>query len=282
MNAVDLNALVLGAQGQLGVDIVRLVGDQAAVTRQQVSITDAAAVDAVIAERRPEVVFNCAAYNAVDRAESEPDAAHAVNAQGPYNIATACARHGARFVHFSTNFVFDGRLDRPYIETDEPAPLSAYARSKLEGEQSVLKAFPEALVLRTAAVYGGSRGQNFPERILQRARSGERLRVVSDQRVNPTYTVDLAQAALELVAQRQSGLVHTVAESCCGWDEFARAVLDEFDLSVPVESISTDSFPTPARRPRNGCLESIRYRALRPWREALHDWAERARALEAS
>lgn len=276
MNAVDLNALVLGAQGQLGSEIVRLVGQQAAVTHQQVSITDAAAVEAVIARRRPEVVFNCAAYNAVDRAESEPEAARAINAGGPHNIALACARHGARLVHFSTNFVFDGMLDRPYVETDVPAPQSAYARSKLEGERAVLDVLDDGLVLRTAAVYGGRRGQSFPERILQRALSGETLRVVSDQRINPTYTVDLARAALELAAQREKGIIHAVAADCCGWDELARAVLQEFDVKTLVESISADSYPTPAQRPRNGCLESVRYRALRSWREALHDWARRA------
>lgn len=263
----------MGAQGQLGAEIVRLVGEQAALSHQQVSITDASAVEAVIAERRPEVVFNCAAYNAVDRAESEPEAAHAVNAVGPNNIAVACARYGARLVHFSTNFVFDGTLGRPYIETDAPAPLSVYARSKLDGERVVVAALPEALVLRTAAVYGGRGGQSFPERMLERARSGAQMRVVSDQRVNPTYAVDLAHAAVELAGQRETGIIHAVAAGCCGWDEFARAVFEEFSLNVPVESISTDSFPTPAQRPRNGCLESVRYRALRPWREALHEWA---------
>lgn len=275
-----MNALVFGAQGQLGVEIVRIVGTEAALSRQDVSITDAAAVESVIAERKPDVVFNCAAYNAVDRAESEPEAAHAANADGPRNLALACARHGALFVHFSTNFVFDGQLDRPYVETDEPNPQSVYARSKLDGERAVLEALPSALVLRTAAVYGGSRGQSFPERILQRSRAGEPLRVVSDQRVNPTYTADLARAAVELAGHNAAGLVHAVAEGCTGWDGFARAVLEEAGLEPAVESVSSESYPTPARRPRNGCLESVRYRPLRPWREALHEWSERARSLE--
>lgn len=273
-----MKALVFGAQGQLGVEIVQLVGHESALTHQQVSITDARAVEAVIAERKPDVVFNCAAYNAVDRAESEPEAAHAINAEGPRNIAIACARHGARFVHFSTNFVFDGTLDRPYIESDQPAPLSSYGRSKLAGEQAVLEALPEALVMRTAAVYGGRRGQSFPERILQRARSGEALRVVSDQRVNPTYTADLAAAAVELAQKDERGVVHAVASGCTGWDDYARATVSEFELNAAVESVPSESYPTPARRPANGCMESIRYRPLRPWREALHEWADRIRA----
>lgn len=273
-----MKALVLGASGQLGSEIVRLLGGDVGVTHQQLSITDASAVAAVLAERRPEVVFNCAAYNAVDRAESEPEIAHAVNADGPRNIALACAHHGAKLLHFSTNFVFDGRLDRPYIESDQPAPLGAYARSKMEGEREVFQAMPDALVIRTAAVFGGRRGESFPERILQRARSGEPIRAVSDQRVNPTYTGDLAAAAVELAEQGWAGLVHVVADGCCGWDEFARAVLDESGMRVKVESVTTDAYPTPARRPLNGCLESVRYRPLRGWLEGLRDWSRAKKA----
>lgn len=268
-----MKALVLGASGQLGEDIVRLVGRDAGRTHRQLSITDAHAVDAAVAALQPEVVFNCAAYNAVDRAESEPDAAGAVNAHGPRNVAVACARHGARFVHFSTNFVFDGELGRPYVETDEARPLGVYAQSKLDGELLVLDAMPAALVVRTAAVYGGRRGQSFPERILERARAGEKLRVVADQRINPTYTADLAAAAVDLAGRGWSGVVHAVAAGCCGWDEFARAALEEAGIDAEVEAIPTEAYPTPARRPRNGCLESIRYEPLRPWREALREWA---------
>jgi len=269
------NPLVLGAAGQLGSDLVSLLGADAGVTHQEVSITDAAAVDSLLARRRPSVVFNCAAYNAVDRAETERDAAFEVNARGPANIAGACGRHGARFVHFSTNFVFDGRLDRPYVESDEPAPLGVYARSKLEGERMVLRVLPQALVIRTAGVFGGRRGQSFPERILERARSGEVVRVVSDQRVNPTYSADLARAALRLAEEQTEGLVHVVAEGCCTWAELARAVLEECSVPVAVEPVKTADYPSAARRPANGCLSSARTSALRPWREGLRDWVKR-------
>jgi dTDP-4-dehydrorhamnose reductase len=272
-----LKALVLGAGGQLGQDLVALFGVDSGLTHDQLSITDAGAVDAAIAERRPDVVFNCAAYNAVDRAESEAGAAMAINAQGPRNIAVACARHRARLVHFSTNFVFDGTLDRPYVETDEPSPLGVYARSKLEGERAVLETLPDALMLRTAAVFGGRRGASFPERILQRAHSGQPLRVVADQKINPTYTADLAQAAVELAADGMHGVVHVVAEGCCAWDELARAVLEAVGLGMPVESVPASAYPTPARRPANGCLTTVRYRALRPWPQALRDWAARVK-----
>jgi dTDP-4-dehydrorhamnose reductase len=252
-----------------------MLGDDAAVMHDQVSITDPAAVEAAIAERRPDVVFNCAAYNAVDRAEAEKQLAFAVNGDGPRNIAVSCRRHGASMVHFSTNFVFDGSTAEPYVESDEPSPLSVYGDSKLAGERAVLEVGTHVLVVRTAAVFGGRTGRSFPERILERARAGEALRVVSDQTVNPTYTDDLAAAAVELAEGGLAGIVHAVADGCCGWDELARVVLAESGVATQVESITAATHPTPARRPPNGCLASIRYHALRPWQEGVRDWARR-------
>jgi dTDP-4-dehydrorhamnose reductase len=257
-----------------------LLGTESAFTREQVSITDPATLDAVLAERRPEWVFNCAAYNAVDRAETEPDAAFGINSQGAFNVAVACKRHQARLVHFSTNFVFDGSLERPYVESDQPSPLSVYARSKLDGESRVLETLPEALVLRTAALFGGNRGLSFPERIVQRVTEGVPLRVVSDQTVNPTYTGDLALAALDLAEKGESGIVHAVSEGCSTWYEFAKAVLEVAWLPVRLEAVSTAEFAAPAARPRNGCMASERIRALRHWRESLNDWAHSARGLK--
>lgn len=270
-----MKALVFGAGGQLGQELVALINGAVAVPHQQASITDEAAVDALIAAQHPDVVFNCAAYNAVDRAESEPGAAYAANELGPAVVAAACLRYRAKFVHFSTNFVFDGELDRPYVESDEPAPLSVYAMSKLMGERRVLEISPDFLVVRTAGVYGGP--ASFPRRILERARSGQAVRVVSDQTVNPTYARDLAEASLDLVRHQSAGLVHAVAEACCRWDELAQATLEEFGLDAKVEPITTASLGAPARRPANGCMLSERFRPLRPWRAALHEWAERTK-----
>jgi dTDP-4-dehydrorhamnose reductase len=274
-----VKAIVLGANGQLGSELARLIGDNSGVPREEISVTDQQSLDALLSSRRPEVVFNCAAYNAVDRAETERDLAYAVNAEGPANVAMSCARHGLRLVHFSTNFVFDGALDRPYVETDLPEPLSVYASSKLEGERRVLDLLPEALVIRTSAVFGDTgsaiKGGSFPERIVSRARLGQALRVVADQKVNPTYAGDLAPAAIKLAESRLEGLVHVVAAGCAGWDEFARAALTEVGVRAEVESILSAELATPAARPRNGCLESTRTDALRPWRDGLHEWAVR-------
>ena len=237
-----------------------------------VSITDAGAVEAAIARQSPEFVFNCAAYNAVDQSETDRDMAYAVNAQGPRNLAVACRGHSAYLVHFSTNFVFDGQSADPYVESDEPSPISVYGRSKLAGEQQALDAGSHVLVVRSAATFGGPR--SFPARILEQARSGRPLHVVADQTVNPTYARDLAAAAVDLAENRFAGIVHAVAEGCAGWDEFARAALFDSGERSDVQSITAAALAAPARRPANGCLDTIRYRALRPWKEALREWAK--------
>jgi dTDP-4-dehydrorhamnose reductase len=272
-----VKALVLGAGGQLGSELVRLLPGATGLLRHDLSVLDRAGIEAACAEYRPEVVFNCAAYNAVDKAEVEPQVAFAVNATGAENAALACSRQGVRLVHFSTNFVFDGRLGRAYTEKDEAQPLGVYGRSKLEGERSALAALPEALVIRTAAVFGdrGSaiKGGSFPQRIVERARRGERIRVISDQRVNPTYARDLARAAIRLAAGDLIGVVHIVAEGCCAWDEFARAALAACGVQAEVEPVTTAELPALAARPLNGCLESVRTDALRAWREGVDEWA---------
>lgn len=279
-----MSAIVLGAGGQLGSELGRLIGKGSGIRREDVSVTVPHALEDLLASRRPTVVFNCAAYNAVDLAETERDLAYAVNSEGAANVARACARRGVRLIHFSTNFVFDGALQRPYTESDLPAPLSAYGSSKLEGEQRVLELMPHALVVRTSALFGDTgsaiKGGSFPERILSRAQVGDPLRVVADQMVNPTYTGDLAPAAIRLADSGLEGVVHVVSAGCAGWDEFARAVLAEFEVAAEVTPMSSTALGSAAARPLNGCLASSRVAALRPWREGLHEWAVRRGAPE--
>ena len=242
--------------------------------RQHLSILDRTAVREAVAGT--DLVFNCAAYNAVDRAESEPDVAMAVNAQGPAILADACAEAGARLVHFSTNFVFDGRAPEPYDEGSVPNPLGAYARSKLEGERAVLGRAADALVIRSSGLFGAGgsaiKGGSFPARIAQRARAGGPVRVVSDQRLNPTATADLAVAAVRLASEAAAGVIHVVAGGCCTWHEFAVATLTEAGIDAQVEAIASADLGTAAARPANGCLVSQRTAPLRPWREALADF----------
>lgn len=270
-------ALIFGGAGQLGTDLARLLPAAVALPREELAVTDAAAVRAAIESHRPDVVFNCAAYNPVDRAEAEPDLAMAVNSEGAFNGAAACRALGVRFVHYSTNFVFDGSLDRPYVESDPVAPLGAYARSKASGEQRVLAEYPEALVIRTAALFGGegsrAKGGSFPDRIVRAAQEGKPLNVVSDQKVNPTHTRHLAAASIEHVKSGMSGLLHLVAQGCCGWDEFAREALAECGVDWPVQSVATQPAPGLASRPLNGCMRSERVGPLPPWQEGVREWA---------
>jgi dTDP-4-dehydrorhamnose reductase len=258
---------VLGGAGQLGSELIRLLPDAGV----NAPIHDRDVIDELFRYRKPDVVFNCAAYNAVDQAETDRELVQLANVTGPAVVAAACRRQGATLVHYSTNFVFDGTLDRPYVESDEPAPISVYGMSKVAGETEVLHSGAHVLVIRTAALFGGL--HSFPRRILERARSSDRIKVVSDQRVNPTYARDLAEASVKLAEDGMTGIVHAVNEGCCGWDELARAVLEEFGATTEVESVRTEAYPAAARRPVNGCLASTRYRPLRPWREALHAYA---------
>jgi dTDP-4-dehydrorhamnose reductase len=269
-----MRTLITGAAGQLGTDLRRLLPDADAPDRHRLSITDREAVRAAVAGH--DLVLNCAAYNAVDAAEADPGPALAVNAEGAGILAEACRAAGARLVHFSTNFVFDGSGDRPFVESDEPRPLGAYARSKLEGERRVLDALPGALVIRSSGLFGAAgsqvKGGSFPERIVARARAGQPLRVVADQRLNPTYTGDLARGSLDLVERRLEGVVHLVASGCCSFRELAVEALRLAGLEPEVAGITTAELAAPARRPLNGCLASDRVAALRDWREALAEW----------
>ncbi len=278
----SVKALVFGAGGRLGSQLMKLLPNAAGLTRSQLSVGDLAALNGALQHLEPDVVFNCAAYNAVDGAEREQDAAYQVNAQGAFNVALACAQYEVRLVHFSTNFVFSGAQDRPYVEADAVGPLGVYAKSKLEGEKLVSMVAPRTLIIRTAALFGGDAGggkPSFPERILERANSGERLRVVSDQSVNPTYAHDLARAAIALGSTDLDGVVHVVSEGCATWEELARATLAEAGIAWEIAPVSTAELGAPAPRPRNGCLASTRTNALRDWHEGIRDWIkERAAA----
>lgn len=271
-----MRALVTGAQGQLGRDLCRLLPGAAGPGRRELPIDDLDAVRRALAGAAPDIVFNCAAYNGVDAAERDPAPAIAVNALGAENVAVACREVGAKLVHFSTNYVFDGNAEQPYGEGDDPNPQSAYARSKRDGERLVLGALPSALVIRSSGLFGldGSsvKGGSFPERILAKARAGDPLRVVDDQRLNPTFTRDLAAGALRLAEEDTIGIVHLVAAGCCSWWELAAETVRLAGLEAEVAPVSSDTFPAPAARPRNGCLRSDRTAFLRGWREGLADF----------
>jgi dTDP-4-dehydrorhamnose reductase len=268
--------LITGGSGQLARELSKRLPASQSLDREQLSVADLDSVRRVLADAGPEVVFNCAAYNAVDHAEQDSTEAVAVNATGAGNVARACREAGARLVHFSTNYVFDGTAEMPYLEGDEARPLNAYGRSKREGEVRVLDQLPTALVIRSAGLFGhgGSaiKGGSLPDRLLARARAGHKLAVVSDQRLNPTYTGHLAEASIAAAEAGWNGLLHLVAEGCCSYHEFALEILHLAGVDAEVDPLASKTGGAIAQRPRNGCLASTRRGPLPSWQDGLREF----------
>ncbi|UQC01466.1 dTDP-4-dehydrorhamnose reductase [Mycobacterium intracellulare] len=274
--------VIAGAGGQLGGYLSSLAADQGrevlAHSSSQWDITDPAAAERIV--QRGDVVINCAAYTDVDGAETDEAGAFAVNEAGPGHIARACARAGARLIHVSTDYVFNGDFGgaapRPYEPSDQTAPQGVYARSKAAGEQAVLAALPEAVVVRTAWVYTGGAGKDFVA-VMRRLAAGDGpVDVVDDQIGSPTYVGDLAAALLQIVDDRVPGpILHAANEGAVSRFEQARAVFEECGADpARVRPVGTDRFPRPAPRPAYSALSggqsaAAGLRPLRPWRPAL-------------
>jgi dTDP-4-dehydrorhamnose reductase len=282
-------AVVLGAAGQLGRELMRRLGPEAAaLTRAEADLTQPVSVRAALQPLRPDVVLNCAAYNLVDRAEAEPQSAFAVNAWAVRDLAAICRDLGCTLVHFSTDYVFglDEARHTPYAETDAAGPVSVYGLSKLAGEYLVRALCPRHVVIRTCGLYGvwgaGGKGGNFVETMLRLAGQGKPLRVVDDQVCTPSYAADVAEAALALVRVGARGLYHVRGGGACSWHQFARAIFELAGVRADLTPITSREFGAAARRPAYSVLGMGAYEALglpapRPWREALAAYlAERA------
>jgi dTDP-4-dehydrorhamnose reductase len=275
---------VLGAAGQLGRDLCpRLPGEVIPLTRERADLTRPETLRAALAEARPDVVVNCAAYNFVDRAEAEPDAAFAVNAWGVRDLARTCHDLGCTLVHFSTDYVFgldEGRTT-PYRATDAPGPVSVYGLSKLAGEYLVRALGPRHIVIRTCGLYGvwgsGGKGGNFVETMLRLASQGKPLRVVADQVCTPTYTADLATATVALIAADRPGLYHVTNAGSCSWHEFAAAIFELAGVKADLTPIASREYGAAARRPAYSVLAPTAGVVLRPWRKALATYLEERR-----
>jgi dTDP-4-dehydrorhamnose reductase len=258
--------LITGAGGQLGYELQRLVPAgvaMVAMDRDQLDLTDVAAIDACLASHHPSVIINGAAYTAVDRAESEPGLARAVNAHGPAALARAAARHDARLIQISTDFVFGGTSARPWRPDDAVAPQSVYGQTKHEGERAVLDALgTRALVIRTAWLYS-AQGGNFVKTMLRLMRERDAVRVVSDQVGTPTWAQSLAHTVWAAVrAPAISGILHWTDAGVASWYDFAVAIQEEalglglLDRAVPVHAITSAAYPVPARRPPYSVLDT--------------------------
>ncbi|MEI7186245.1 dTDP-4-dehydrorhamnose reductase [Dickeya dianthicola] len=277
-----MKVLLTGANGQLG----RCFQDRLpegwsllATDADALDITDEAQVLTTVKSWQPDAIVNAAAYTAVDKAESEPALAARINVAGPEYLARAARQLGARFIHVSTDYVFDGTATRPYSETDATHPLGVYGQTKLDGERAVLKVNPAAQIVRTAWVFS-EYGNNFVKTMLRLGRERDSLGVVADQRGCPTYAGDIADAIINLLQQQaDAGLYHFCGDEEVSWHEFAGATFtlaceQQLLVRAPVvNAITTEQYPTPAARPAYSTLDCAKIARLgiRPsaWREAL-------------
>lgn len=287
--------LILGRNGQVGWELRRTLaplGEVVAVDYPEIDLTLPDSIVSLLRQARPTVVINAAAYTAVDKAESEPEKCHQINGVAPGIIAEETARLGARVVHYSTDYVFDGNrpAEHPYVETDEPNPLSVYGRTKLAGDIAVRQANPAHLIFRLCWVYG-ARGQNFLLTMRRLAQERELLRVVHDQFGSPTWSRMIAEATALALQQAgrddnpsaYTGTYHLAASGHTSWHGFAEAIISSVPAAVrkcrTVEPIPTESYPLPARRPASAVLccdklEKTFGLRLPDWRTSLQDVLE--------
>jgi dTDP-4-dehydrorhamnose reductase len=283
---MSLNLLITGANGQVGWQLQRTLaslGEVTAFTREQLDLSDLDSVSGVIRELEPDILVNAAAYTAVDKAESEPDQANAINAKAPGRMAQELVRNGGLLVHYSSDYVFDGSkpVTEAYEESDQTAPLNVYGQSKLDGERLIVESGCAHVILRTSWVYD-IRGKNFLRTVLRLAREREELRMVGDQYGAPTWARSIAEATAAIVArnlefrsqhkQWRTGLFHLTAAGQTSWAGFAEGIIQEHETisagtndgsefgsplkAKRVVSITAAEYPTPARRPRNSTLNN--------------------------
>jgi dTDP-4-dehydrorhamnose reductase len=273
-----VRVLVTGARGLLGSVLSRVAGERGlrvlATSREELDITDPVAVEAVLERFSPDVVYNCAAFSAVDRAEAHPREALRVNRDGPGHLARGAGAHGAVLVHIGTDYVFDGRKTSPYLPTDRPGPLNVYGISKLAGELAVRETAPEHLVVRTSWLFGpgGSGFVSVMSRLF--AEDGGPVRVVEDEVSRPTFVEDLAPALLDLVAAGSRGLLHLAGSGHCNRLELAEEIREILGGHRALVGVSARAYGAPARRPPYSVLDledAFRAlgRGLPHWRESL-------------
>ncbi|MEI6396035.1 MAG: dTDP-4-dehydrorhamnose reductase [Verrucomicrobiota bacterium] len=284
-----MKILLLGANGQLGSDLVKVFKTDApchvlsSLTHAELEITAHDRVRAVLQDLRPDVVINTAAYHKVDEVEQNPDRAFAVNATAVWNLAKACREINATLAHISTDYVFGQDLARqtPYTENEKPAPLNVYGVSKAAGELLLQSVCPRHYIVRTSGLYGvkgaSAKGGNFVETMLRLAKGGKAIKVVDDQRLTPTFTVDLAKALIALIASERYGLYHATNSGDCTWFEFAQRIFQLAGLSPSLKATVTAEFPTPAVRPSysvlaKGAWTAAGFSILRPWPDALQEY----------
>lgn len=281
-----MNILITGSNGQVGSELQFLASKYpnfsfVFVDRAQLDIADLNAVQDFFAAQRFDYCINCAAYTAVDKAESDQATAQAVNTEGPRNLAIACKQNKARLIQISTDYVYHSQQNTPFKEDDATSPKSVYGKTKLEGEKAVLEQGGETLILRTSWVYS-SFGNNFVKTMLRLGAERDTLSVIFDQIGSPTYARDLAKAMLDIIQQNPasfSGIYHYSNEGVCSWFDFAKAIFDIKGLKTNVLPIETKSYPTPAQRPHFSLLNKGKIKEnfglkIPYWRDSLQSCLE--------
>ncbi|HEY1285181.1 MAG TPA: dTDP-4-dehydrorhamnose reductase [Solirubrobacterales bacterium] len=283
-----MKLLIAGAAGMLGRDMMLAAGNAGheviGFGRTELDVTDGEGVAAKIEAERPGVVINCAAWTDVDGAESDEESALAVNGGGAGNVAAAAASVGAAVLYVSTDYVFDGAKGSPYVETDQTAPLSAYGRSKLAGEEATAAANKRHFIVRSSGLFGIG-GSNFVETMLRLAADHGEVLVVRDQVSSPTYTWHLAYGIVRLIEGVEFGIHHMAAGGACSWYEFAREIFEQAKIECNVLSSTTEMLGRPAARPPFSALQSQREHAivLPPWQDGLAGYlAQRSAGQEAA
>lgn len=281
---------VLGSAGQLGRDLLTVLPpDTLALTRDQIDLARPETVASGVAAAKADVLINCAAYNFVDKAETDEASCFATNVFGVRTLANACRSHGTKLVQISSDFVFgqDEARSSPLTESAPLGPVSVYGLSKAAGELATLAADSRNLVIRTCGLYGiwgsGGKGGNFVETMLKLAAAGKPIKVVNDQRCTPSFTADVATAIAALIPLEACGIVHVTNAGCMTWHEFAAAIFQQAGVTANLSAISSAEFNAPAKRPAYSVLSNDRLVSLgvprpRAWREALAEYLVKRKA----
>lgn len=272
-----MKILVTGVKGQLGHDVVNELNkrgiDSVGVDIQEMDITDASSVDQVITDAHVDAVIHCAAYTAVDAAEDNQDICHKVNVDGTQNIATTCKKLGIKMMYISTDYVFDGQGTRPWEPDDARSPLNVYGQTKYEGELALQNTLDNYFIVRIAWVFGVN-GKNFIKTMLNLAETHDHLTVVNDQYGSPTYTYDLAKLLVDMISTDKYGIYHATNEGICTWYEFACEIFRQAKIQIDVQPVSSDAFPSKAKRPSNSRMSKDKlvengFHRLPAWQDAV-------------
>ncbi len=275
-----MKILVTGCSGQLGYDVVRRLEDLKidclGASRKDFDLTNELDTKNFIKNYKPDAVVHCAAYTAVDKAEDERDICYRTNVLGTRYIAQACKDIDAKILYISTDYVFDGKGDKPFEVTDIPNPINYYGKTKYEGELEVQKYVDKAVIVRISWVFGEN-GNNFVKTMLRLSRERRELSVVSDQIGSPTYTFDLAKLISDMITTEKYGIYHATNEGYCSWHEFASAIFDMADINIKLNPIRTEDYPTKALRPKNSrlskkSLDLNGFQRLPHWKNALEEY----------